>query len=194
MLSGRYRSHIQDAHSSDLQEVSAPVFSNMFKMFDFRKLRYQTIIFAKKVSGFFLYLFEVIWWVRNSTWLLLGLIDTSQNPEIMEMMGFQVLPKWNRKADSPKWSRIITRSFLGHSFLKIYNKNGPRPPDPKSGFLLDFPGFPLGNQPFFGPCQMISPTAISPSILIRTSDLRGMRVTHVRRGGTGSPAEKRPIS
>ena len=66
-------------------------------------------------------------------------MDTSPNPKIMKMRTFRGFPKWSRKVTSPKWSRIIRRSFRATLFLKFTIKMVPPPcsetPDP------EFPSF-----------------------------------------------------
>ena len=54
-----------------------------------------------------------------------GVMDTSENPESMNMMDFRVFPTWNRKAIRPMSSRIILRSFLAILYNNIYHKNSP---------------------------------------------------------------------
>ena len=64
-----------------------------------------------------------------------GHVPKSENYESYDFSGF------------PKIKQNNSTELSGHSFLEIYNKNGfPDPPDPKSGFVLDFPGFSLGSQ------------------------------------------------
>ena len=57
--------------------------------------------------------------------LISGVMDTSGNSEIMNMIGFRAFPQWIWKWTiiSPKLSRIILRSFLFY-FPYIYHKNG----------------------------------------------------------------------
>ena len=56
-------------------------------------------------------------------------------PKVMEMRIVGVFGKWNRKATSPIWSRIILRSFWA-TVIKMYSKNGAQiPADPKTGFV-----------------------------------------------------------
>ena len=43
-------------------------------------------------------------------------MDTSEIPQIMKMRGLKVFQSWNRKVISPKWSRIIPRSFQAYLF------------------------------------------------------------------------------
>ena len=42
-------------------------------------------------------------------------------PKTMSMMGFRVSPTWNPKGTSPKWSRIILRSFWA---TLLYSRSG----------------------------------------------------------------------
>ena len=51
-----------------------------------------------------------------------------ENPKIMNMMGFQIFPRWNLRATSTKWSRIMLRSFRATLFLKCIATMAPRPP------------------------------------------------------------------
>ena len=84
-------------------------------------------------------------------------MDTSTRWESHDNGDFQVFPKWNRKVASPKWSRIIMRSFWAIQRLKFTVKmRFQTPPDPKSGFSLDFPRFP--QESFWPPRSKIMPS------------------------------------
>ena len=66
--------------------------------------------------------------------LVLGVMDTSENPKIMKMTGFRAFPKWNQKITIPKRSRIILRSFWATLLCKFTIKmtpQTPRTPNPK---------------------------------------------------------------
>ena len=54
--------------------------------------------------------------------LVLRLMDTSENPEMMKMKGFRSPIQANRKVTSPKWSRIIIQSFWPYLFHKYTTK------------------------------------------------------------------------
>ena len=63
------------------------IFSNVFKISIYEMLRFPKIIFPKNDVGFSR-LLEVIWWAWSQQLLVLGVMDTSRNPNIMNMMGF----------------------------------------------------------------------------------------------------------
>ena len=66
--------------------MSVPGFSNMFKNDDFQHFE------IPQNSDFPIVISWIIWSVLVSLALVLGLRDTSQNPEIMNMMGFRSFP------------------------------------------------------------------------------------------------------
>ena len=46
-------------------------------------------------------MFGVSWCIESKIYLVLGVMDTTQNPKIMKSMGFRVFPKWNRPGFRP---------------------------------------------------------------------------------------------
>ena len=82
--------------------------------------------------------------------MICGFSAVSMFPKTMTMIAFLVFPKWNRKVTSPKWSRIILRSFWAiNNLINIYNWHGPPTPlNPKSAFVPGFPGSSIGNRLF----------------------------------------------
>ena len=74
-------------------------------------------------------------------------------PKIMKNMTFSIFPKWKLKVTSPKWSRIILRSFRATLFLEFTIKIAPRPPDPKTVFCQIF----HKNSAFFRPQTPLDP-------------------------------------
>ena len=110
MVFGRHSSLIQDSRKkTDLEDVSVPIFSNIFNLLAFPKRDFLKQYLRKLIRDF-LKLFGVIWCLQG--WILvLGVMNTSRNLKIMKIKALGVFPKWNRKVASPKWSRIILRSF-----------------------------------------------------------------------------------
>ena len=76
------------------------------------------------------------WRLQSRRWLLLGPMDTSQNPKTMEIIGFRVFQKWSRKVSRPKWSRIVLRSFRAIRFLKFTIELPPQAPKPEFSLIL----------------------------------------------------------
>ena len=60
-----------------------------------------------------------------------------QKTKTMKNEGVRIFPKWIQKVTSPKWSRIIVRSFRATLFWKITVRMAPQthPPDPKLWFF-----------------------------------------------------------
>ena len=107
-------------------------------MFDLRSFEISEHNIFWKRSVISLGLF-VSFGVKNSDSLFLGIMNTSKNPKIMNMKGFRVFPKLNRKVTSPKWSRIIIRSCWA-ILLLIFTIKMPRSwPKHALIFSYDFP-------------------------------------------------------
>ena len=148
MFLGRYWAHVQDLNQFLIRifriswATSFPTFSKCWrsKILIFVKLRCLTKM-VRELSWI------ILSYLVGPTFktIVLGVMDTSQNPKLMKRMSFQVFPTWNLKVTNPKRSRIILRSFRAPLFLKSAMKMAPRPPrplDPKSGFQPHFADFP----------------------------------------------------
>ena len=136
----KYVSYIQDLEEiirrifRIVRHASFPTFSNL----DFQYVYISKNIISQEDSGFFLNSFESFGfskvqnnWFRESWSRPLG-------PRTIKMKGFQVLPKWNRKVISRKWSRIISRSFWAILLLKFTVSMAPQTPNPELSRI--FPG------------------------------------------------------
>ena len=69
-----------------------------------------------------------------------GHVRKSENHEMLQI--FRVFPKWSLKLTSPKWSRIVLRSFWAILSIIFTMKITAEPLDPKSAFYSDFLDFP----------------------------------------------------
>ena len=76
---------------TDLHEFSVPVFPPKQNLRISMFLRFVEIVFSKTIR-YFLELLGGFWCLQNIKKLVLGLRDTSRNPEIMEIMSFRSFP------------------------------------------------------------------------------------------------------
>ena len=78
----------------------------------------------------------------------LGLMVMTIRPENHENNVFRFFGQWKVKFTTPKWSRIILRSFWATVLSRFTTKVAPKtPPNPKCGIFLDFHRFSIGIQP-----------------------------------------------
>ena len=96
--------------------ISAPAFPRLSNFQISNIWNSKNICFPKMDSGFFLNYLKYLG-VSKVTHNWFGSHGHVQNPKIMNMMGFQVFPKWNRKVTCPKWSRIILRSLMQGAWI-----------------------------------------------------------------------------
>ena len=129
---------------TDLQDVSVHVFSNIFKISDLQQT---------DISSFCLRYFLIFAWISWSHLVypklkricFLGPWTRPLNPRTMKMIVFRTFLKWNQKVTSPKWSRIILRSFWPILFVEFIVQMVPQTPQtPNLDFSPDFPGFSIG--------------------------------------------------
>ena len=93
MLFDRYRSHIQDFQEL-IRGIVGTFGTHLFHSFQKNAFHFhisKNSMFENDV-GPFLELFGVPWCLQKQIILVLGVMDTSENPKIMKMSGFRVLP------------------------------------------------------------------------------------------------------
>ena len=156
MVSGRYWSHMTKfpfrvfgliliSHIQDFQELSKWIFrtfrAHLFQNIHFVEFQEFEISQNSIFQRWFVIVLELIkvlgvskdkWYWFWDSW------SRPRGPNTMKIMTCPVLQKWNRKATNPNWRRIILRSFWTTLSLKCMIKWSPDPPEPKSGFSLDF--------------------------------------------------------
>ena len=106
----------------DLHECSVPAFSKQIKVLEsqhFESPQHNT----KRNLGFRerLQIFGVSKKLNN---LFLGVMETSKNPEIMNMRGFMLFPKMKAKSYQSQTKQNNSNQLFRYSFNYIYNING----------------------------------------------------------------------
>ena len=87
-------------YQTDLQDCLVSVFSNIFKILDFRPFIFPEHYVSTRITDF-LELFGVSWWVQNQESLVCGSWTRPPTPKTMKMKGFRFFPKLKRKVTSP---------------------------------------------------------------------------------------------
>ena len=136
----RYWLHIRDCQNNSFQ-VADRSWSHMQDLQTF--IRRVTGFFKNKSQCFTDFPNNVLWekdlclslkyleypGVSNKKEILVwGIMDTSENPEIMKLRGLRVLQLWILTITSPEWSRIITLSFCAILFKIFTIRNAPQTP------------------------------------------------------------------
>ena len=181
MLSGGYWSHLQKntrclfpacwqilipysrlsrIYKTDLRDFSARVCPIKWEIVDVRNFEISKITCFENVLGVFLELFRIIWTSKiENNWF--GEAWTRPKIRKARRWGLFVFPEINRKVISPKWSRIILRSFWANLLIEFTIEMARQTPPlrPQIQIFLDFQRGPLGNPPLFdrsdGRCQLL---------------------------------------
>ena len=152
MYSGRHWSHISKtmkrivtiSRHASFQHISLFLVCNNSRLIT---------KYSSKTICIFVWLFEASWCLQRWTYLVLGVMDTSRNSEIMKVRGLGVSPIMKSKSYSSQMEQNNSTELLGDSFNNVYNgKDPPQTPRPQNCILFCFPGFSMGNRHLFCVC------------------------------------------
>ena len=93
-------------------------------------------------------LFEVIWGIENSKYLVMGVTFSSARFGNHKNEGLSGSPKVKAKSYKSKMKQNNYTQRVGYSFRKTCSKNDP-PPRPKNRIFLGCPGFSVGHRILF---------------------------------------------
>ena len=138
-------SRIPRIHKIDLQDFSAHVLFKIFKIWDFQDFDISQKNMFEKVSGFSLNYLKHSGVSKDKSYWFWESWSRPLGPKTMNMEGFRVFGRWDRKTISPKWSTINLRSFRANLFLKFTVEMTPRPTRPQKRFFSRFSRIFCGN-------------------------------------------------